>query len=87
MMQVPDGTDWIEYMLYLPPNPSREQLASAYHFSPGVVSVADLEKKLKQKGWTPSAQERPPLLGLDGKWQLDLSIRTGRELSSWSFSR
>ena len=72
MMQVPDGTDWLEYMLYLPANPSREQLASAYHFSPGVVSVAELEKRLRQKGWTPSAQERPPLLGLDGKWQLDL---------------
>jgi catechol 2,3-dioxygenase-like lactoylglutathione lyase family enzyme len=72
MMQVPDGTDWLEYMLYLPANPSREQLASAYHFSPGVVSVADLETRLKQRGWAPSAKERPPMLGLDGKWQLDL---------------
>lgn len=72
MMQVPDGTDWLEYMLYLKADASREQLGGAYHFSPGVESVAELEKRLKEKGWVPSAQERPPLLGLDGKWQLDL---------------
>lgn len=72
MMQVPDGTDWLEYMLYLPSNPTREQLASAYHFAPGVVSVTELDTKLRQKGWIPSANERPPLLGVDGKWQLDL---------------
>jgi catechol 2,3-dioxygenase-like lactoylglutathione lyase family enzyme len=72
MMQVPDGTDWLEYMLYLPSNPTREQLASAYHFAPGVVSVTKLDTKLRNNGWVPSARERPPLLGVDGKWQLDL---------------
>jgi catechol 2,3-dioxygenase-like lactoylglutathione lyase family enzyme len=72
MMQVPDGTDWLEYMLYLPSNPTREQLASAYHFAPGVVSVTELDVKLRQRGWIPSSNERPPLLGVDGKWQLDL---------------
>jgi catechol 2,3-dioxygenase-like lactoylglutathione lyase family enzyme len=72
MMQVPDGADWLEYMLNLPANPSRREMASANHFSPGVVSVAELDRKLKQRGWVPSANERPPLLGLDGKWQLDL---------------
>jgi len=43
MMQVPDGTDWIEYMLYLPANPSLEQLGSANHLAPGVASVAELQ--------------------------------------------
>lgn len=72
MMQVPDGSDWLEYMLYLPSNPSREELAGAYHFAPGVESVTDLDKRLRQRGWKPSPQEKPPLLGVDGKWQLDL---------------
>lgn len=72
MMQVPDGTDWLEYMLYLTPSSTRAQLGSANHFAPGVPRVAELERKLKAKGWTPSAEEKPPLLGLDGKWQLDL---------------
>ncbi len=72
MMQVPNGTDWIEYMLYLPAAPSRGQLASANHFSPGVVSIDVLYKRLLAQGWKPSAEEKPPLLALDGKWQLDL---------------
>jgi catechol 2,3-dioxygenase-like lactoylglutathione lyase family enzyme len=77
MMQVPDGTDWLEYMLRLPLHPSRGQLASANHFSPGVVTIAELQKKLKQNGWTPSASQHPPLLGVDGKWQYDLADPDG----------
>ncbi|MBB6143179.1 catechol 2,3-dioxygenase-like lactoylglutathione lyase family enzyme [Silvibacterium bohemicum] len=85
MMQVPDGTDWIEYMLYLPTTPSRGQLASANHFSPGVVSIAELNKRLLSQGWKPSAQERPPLLGLDGKWQLDLFDPDGTRVEFMEF--
>jgi catechol 2,3-dioxygenase-like lactoylglutathione lyase family enzyme len=85
MMQVPEGTDWLEYMLYLPVMPSRSELAGANHFSPGVVSVADLDKRLKQHGWVPSAQERPPLLGLDGKWQLDLFDPDGTRVEFMEF--
>ncbi len=60
MMQVPDGTDWIEYMLYLPAQPSRAQLGSADHFAPGVVSVAQLQAKLEQRGWKPTAGKKSP---------------------------
>lgn len=77
MMQVPDGTDWIEYMLYLPANPSRAQLGSADHFAPGVVSVADLQKDLEQRGWKPPANKNPQVLGVDGKLQLDLTDPDG----------
>jgi len=72
MMQVPDGTDWIEYMLYLPADPSRTQLGSANHFSPGVASVADLQARLEQRGWKPPDEKDPKLLGVDGKMQLAL---------------
>jgi catechol 2,3-dioxygenase-like lactoylglutathione lyase family enzyme len=85
MMQVPDGADWLEYMLYLPASPSRSELGGANHFSPGVVSVAELERNLKQRGWVPSAQERPPLLGLDGKWQLDLLDPDGTRVEFMEF--
>jgi len=51
---------------------SVEELAGAYHFAPGGESVAEVDKKLRKRGWRPSPQEKPPLLGLDGKWQLDL---------------
>jgi catechol 2,3-dioxygenase-like lactoylglutathione lyase family enzyme len=77
MMQVPNGTDWIEYMLYLPANPSRAELGSADHFAPGVVSVADLEKNLEERGWKPPANKNPQVLGVDGKLQLDLTDPDG----------
>jgi catechol 2,3-dioxygenase-like lactoylglutathione lyase family enzyme len=85
MMQVPDGTDWLEYMLYLPAAPSRGQLAGAYHFAPGVVSVTELQKRLIARGWTPAAQERPPLLAFDGKWQLDLFDPDGTRVEFMEF--
>jgi catechol 2,3-dioxygenase-like lactoylglutathione lyase family enzyme len=85
MMQVPDGSDWLEYMLYLPAVPSRADLATANHFSPGVMSVEELNSRLKQRGWIPSAQERPPLLGLDGKWQLDLFDPDGTRVEFMEF--
>jgi catechol 2,3-dioxygenase-like lactoylglutathione lyase family enzyme len=72
MMQVSDGTDWLEYILLQPAEPSRWQFASANHFAPGVASITELQKRLVARGWTPTSRERPPLLGADGKWQLDL---------------
>jgi catechol 2,3-dioxygenase-like lactoylglutathione lyase family enzyme len=84
MMQVPDGTDWLEYMLNLPESPSRAQLGSANHFSPGVVSMADVEQKLKQNGWVPAEQEKP-LLGVDAKWQLDLRDPDGTRVEFMEF--
>ena len=85
MMQVPDGSDWVEYMLYLPGNASREQLAGANHFAPGVESVTSLDKSLRQRGWKPSPQEQPPLLGVDGKWQLDLYDPDGTRVEFMEF--
>lgn len=70
-MQVPDGTDWLEYMLSVPATPSRGSLGGANHFAPGVVSVAQAQSVLEQRGWKPSAHEHSQI-GRDGKWQLNL---------------
>ena len=70
-MQVPDGTDWLEYMLSVPANPSRGSLGGANHLAPGVVSVAQAQSVLEQRGWKPSAHEHSQI-GRDGKWQLNL---------------
>jgi len=85
MMQVPDGTDWIEYMLYLPADPSRAQLGSADHFAPGVVSVADLQARLEQRGWKPLDDKDPKLLGVDGKMQLALHDPDGTRVEFMEF--
>lgn len=86
MMQVPNGTDWIEYMLYLPVNPSRAQLGSADHIAPGVVSVAELQKRLEQRGWTPPDNKDPKVLGVDGKLQLDLHDPDGTRVEFMEFA-
>lgn len=86
MMQVPDGTDWIEYMLNLPANPSRAQLASADHIAPGVVSIAALQQQLEQRGWQPTAGKDPQVLGVDGKLQLDLHDPDGTRIEFMEFA-
>jgi catechol 2,3-dioxygenase-like lactoylglutathione lyase family enzyme len=85
MMQVPNGTDWIEYMLYLPDRPSRAQLGSADHFAPGVVSVAQLQRQLEQRGWKPPPDKNPQVLGVDGKLQLDLTEPAGTRVEFMEF--
>ena len=85
MMQVPDGTDWIEYMLYLPNPPSREALGSANHIAPSVVSVADLQHRLEQRGWVAPAGKNPQVLGVDGKLQLDLHDPDGTRVEFMEF--
>jgi len=85
MMQVPDGSDWIEYMLYLPATPSRAQLGSANHLAPGVVSVAELQKRLERRGWKPAANTNPQVLGVDGKMQLDLTDPDGTRVEFMEF--
>lgn len=85
MMQVPDGTDWIEYMLYLPEHPSLAQLGSADHMAPGVVSVAELQNKLEAKGWKAPEGRDPKVLGVDGKLQLDLLDPDGTRIEFMEF--
>jgi catechol 2,3-dioxygenase-like lactoylglutathione lyase family enzyme len=85
MMQVPDGSDWIEYMLYLPINPSRAALASADHIAPGVDSVASLQRHLEERGWKAQAGKNPQVLGVDGKLQLDLNDPDGTRIEFMEF--
>jgi catechol 2,3-dioxygenase-like lactoylglutathione lyase family enzyme len=85
MMQVPNGTDWVEYMLYLPANPSLAQLGSANHLAPGVTSVAQLQAKLEARGWKPAPNKNPQVLGVDGKMQLDLTDPDGTRIEFMEF--
>lgn len=86
MMQVPNGTDWIEYMLMLPAEPSRGQLGTANHFSPGVVSVAELQQKLEARGWKFSSDRSPQTLGVDGKMQIGLRDPDGTRVEFMEFA-
>jgi hypothetical protein len=70
-LQVPDGSDWIEYMLNNPPNPNLQHIGVMDHFSLGVANMKDAITKLASnhcEGPTCTASK----LGADGKVQLNL---------------
>src|SRR6266478_967222 len=68
-MQVPDGTDWIEYMLNVPANADHHTLGVMNHIALGVPDIHAAEAQLRKNGW--SGTEKPKI-GRDGKWQLNL---------------
>lgn len=70
-IQVPDGTDWIEYMLNVPTNPSHRELGVVDHFSLGVANIDTVVAKLSDRGWQPSLGSHKQM-GRDGKYQLNL---------------
>ena len=68
-MQVPDGTDWIEYMLNVPADANHKTLGVMNHIALGVPDIHAAEAQLRKNGWSGSEQ---PKIGRDGKWQLNL---------------
>ena len=67
-MRVPDGTDWLEYMLNVH-NPDPQELGVMHHLALGVPSVKEGNDTVVKRGPKPS---EPPQIGRDGKWQLNL---------------
>jgi catechol 2,3-dioxygenase-like lactoylglutathione lyase family enzyme len=70
-IQVPDGTDWLEYMLNVSPTPTLQQAGVTDHFSLGVAHMADAVAQLeKNKCEGPNCTKTQ--VGRDGKVQLNL---------------
>jgi hypothetical protein len=70
-MQVPDGTDWLEYMLNVESNPDLGLNGVMNHISLGVTDMKAAQAKLEAHGWKPHGDEHSQM-GKDGKWQLNL---------------
>ena len=68
-MQVPDGTDWIEYMLKVPDNATHKQLGVMNHIALGVPDIHVAQQQLIDNSWIGTEE---PKIGRDGKWQLNL---------------
>jgi catechol 2,3-dioxygenase-like lactoylglutathione lyase family enzyme len=68
-MQVPDGTEWIEFMLNVPPNATHKTLGVMNHIALGVPDIHAAQQQLVKNGWKGNEQ---PKIGRDGKWQLNL---------------
>ena len=70
-VQVPDGTDWLEYMLEAGPNPSAKQLGVLDHFSLGTAHMSDVVQALARNHCEgPNCAKTQ--MGRDGKVQLNL---------------
>jgi catechol 2,3-dioxygenase-like lactoylglutathione lyase family enzyme len=76
--QVPDGTDWLEYMIVgtpqgrgIPPEMKAATLGVLNHFSLGVPDVATAYALL-WNGARLEGQTDTPRIGRDAKWQLNL---------------
>jgi len=85
-MQVPDGTQWLEYML-VPKGQelSPRTLGILNHIALGVPSVADAAQLLRSRGWKPSENEKEQI-GRDGKWQLNLYDPDGTRVELMEFT-
>ena len=68
-MQVPDGTDWIEYMLNVSPNADHHTLGVMNHIALGVPDIHAAEAQLRKNGLSGNEE---PKIGRGGKWQLNL---------------
>ena len=76
-MQVPDGTDWLEYMLTsgqsgsgVPFHISQKALGVLNHLSIGVPNMATAVARLKSEDRV-TPRSSPPQIGKDGKWQFN----------------
>lgn len=67
-MRVPDGTDWVEYMLNVK-NPDPHLLGVMHHLALGVPNIQDGYKVATQRGYP---EKEKPKIGRDGKWQYNL---------------
>jgi catechol 2,3-dioxygenase-like lactoylglutathione lyase family enzyme len=70
-LQVPDGSDWLEYMLNQPPHPDLKLTGVMNHISYGVADMKKAQAILESHGWKEHGGEHAQM-GKDGKWQLNV---------------
>ena len=77
-LQVPDGTDWVEYMKVkgpettgIPADMSQQTAGVLDHFSLGVPNI-EKAVDLMYSGDRLTARHSDPKIGRDGKWQVNL---------------
>jgi catechol 2,3-dioxygenase-like lactoylglutathione lyase family enzyme len=68
-LQVPDGTDWLEFMVNVSPNADQRLRGIMNHIAIGVTDIHAAQKQLIDNG---AKVTEAPKIGRDGKWQLNL---------------
>jgi catechol 2,3-dioxygenase-like lactoylglutathione lyase family enzyme len=70
-LQVPDGTDWVEYMVNQSEHADLQLTGVMNHISLGVPDINKAQALLGSRGWKPHDDEKAQM-GRDGKWQLNV---------------
>jgi len=73
-IQVPNGSDWVEFMLNIPASADHQELGVQNHFCLGVPNMEKALDQLHKNGLAPDskfADDRSEI-GRDGKWQFDI---------------
>jgi catechol 2,3-dioxygenase-like lactoylglutathione lyase family enzyme len=64
-MLVPDGSDWVEYMVDRSPNPPTKQLGGMNHACLEVTDIQASYQAVVDRGYKPP---KPPVIAVDGRW-------------------
>jgi catechol 2,3-dioxygenase-like lactoylglutathione lyase family enzyme len=85
-MQVPDGRQWVEYMMVGADTKLDAHLLGVLnHVSIGVPDMKAAEKTLMERGWKPTDESKMQM-GKDGKWQLNLYDADGTRVELMEFT-
>ncbi len=73
-IQVPNGSDWIEFMLNIPANADHQELGVQNHFCLGVPNMEKALDQLHKNGLAADSKyaDDKSEVGRDGKWQFDI---------------
>jgi catechol 2,3-dioxygenase-like lactoylglutathione lyase family enzyme len=82
-LQVPDGDNWIEYMLNIPASANHKQLGVQNHFSLAAKDIHVAAGQLHKNGLL---KFDGPEIGRDGKWGLDAYDPDGTRVEVMEFT-
>ena len=82
-IQVPDGDNWVEFMLNIPPSADHAELGVQNHFSLGVRDIKAAAAKLRANGLQSKDE---PEIGRDGKWSYDIYDPDGNRVEFMEFA-
>jgi len=82
-IQVPEGDNWIEYMLNISPTADHNELGVQNHISLGVQDIHAAAELLRQHGLE---KFDGPEIGRDGKWSLDVYDPDGTRIEFMEFA-
>ncbi len=81
-IQVPDGSNWVEFMLNIPASADHQELGVQNHFALGVTDIKAAAAKLRANGLVTTDQ---PEIGRDGKWSFDIYDPDGNRVEFMEF--